>query len=64
MLMYRLSEYSRIRVFYRSSTNQPSIQQLQDVYVYSGLTNVSIGNPNLRQQFGIWWPAGITIPTP
>ena len=52
MLMYRLSEYSRIRVFYRSSTNQPSIQQLQDVYVYSGLTNVSIGNPNLRQQFG------------
>ncbi|WP_119079425.1 outer membrane beta-barrel protein [Chitinophaga alhagiae] len=52
MLMYKLSDYSRLRIFYRSSTNQPSIDQLQDVYIYSGLTNVRIGNPNLRQQFG------------
>ncbi|WP_346318123.1 outer membrane beta-barrel protein [Chitinophaga sp. YIM B06452] len=52
MLMYKLGEYSRIRVFYRASTNQPGIDQLQDVYIYSGLTNVSIGNPNLNPQFG------------
>lgn len=52
MLMYKLSDYSRLRVFYRSSTQQPGIDQLQDVYIYSGLTSVSIGNPNLNPQFG------------
>lgn len=52
MLMYKLSEYSRIRVFYRSSMNQPSIQQLQDGYFKSGLLNYSVGDPKLRPQFG------------
>ncbi|MGN6510553.1 MAG: outer membrane beta-barrel protein [Chitinophaga sp.] len=52
MVMYKLGEYSRLRVFYRASTEQPNIDQLQDVYIYSGLTNVSIGNPNLNPQFG------------
>ncbi len=52
MLMAKAGEYGRVRLFYRSSTQQPSIDQLQDVYIYSGLTNVSIGNPGLKQMYG------------
>jgi hypothetical protein len=52
MLIYKLSEYGRIRLFYRSSMNQPSIQQLQDGYFKSGLLNYSVGDPKLRPSFG------------
>ncbi|WP_341835553.1 outer membrane beta-barrel protein [Chitinophaga pollutisoli] len=52
MLMAKVGEYGRVRLFYRSSTQQPNIDQLQDVYIYSGLTNVSIGNPDLKQMYG------------
>ncbi|MBS1509574.1 MAG: TonB-dependent receptor [Bacteroidetes bacterium] len=52
-LMYRkkLSNYSNIRVFYRASTNFPSINQLQDVVNISNPLSVSSGNPDLKQSY-------------
>ena len=47
--MYRkkLSANSNIRVFYRASTNFPSVNQLQDVVNLSNPLRVSSGNPDL-----------------
>ena len=52
-LMYRkkMGMYSNIRVFYRASTNFPSISQLQDVVNPSNPLRVSSGNPNLKQSY-------------
>lgn len=52
MLMAKTGTYGRIRLFYRASTNQPSVQQLQDVYNPSDLQNISVGNSALKQQYG------------
>lgn len=51
MLMYKPNEREGLRVFYRSSTNAPSIDQLQEVANNSNPLNVSMGNSNLRQDF-------------
>jgi outer membrane receptor protein involved in Fe transport len=50
MLIYKLSSKSRIRIFYRASTNVPSISQLQNVINNSNTLQLSTGNPNLKQQ--------------
>jgi hypothetical protein len=52
-LMWRkkLSAKSNIRVFYRASTNFPSVTQLQDVVNISNPLRVSSGNPDLKQQY-------------
>lgn len=52
-LMYRkkLGMYSNIRVFYRASTNFPSVSQLQDVINASNPLSVSSGNPDLKQTY-------------
>lgn len=52
-LMWRkkLSNVSNIRVFYRASTNFPSINQLQDVVNISNPLSVSSGNPGLKQTY-------------
>ena len=42
---------SNIRVFYRSSTNFPSVNQLQDVVNLTNPLRVSSGNPYLKQSF-------------
>ncbi len=42
---------SNIRLFYRSSTNYPSVNQLQDVVNLSNPLRVSSGNPYLKQSF-------------
>ena len=47
----KVSPYSNIRVFYRASTNFPSINQLQDVVNLSNPLRVSSGNPDLKQSF-------------
>lgn len=51
--MYRkkMGMYSNIRVFYRASTNFPSISQLQDVVNPSNPLRVSSGNPDLKQSY-------------
>jgi hypothetical protein len=52
-LMWRkkLSANVNIRVFYRASTNFPSISQLQDVVNLSNPLYVSSGNPGLKQSY-------------
>ena len=52
-LMWRkkLSASSNIRVFYRASTNFPSVNQLQDVVNLSNPLRVTSGNPFLKQSF-------------
>ncbi len=51
--MYRkkLSATSNIRVFYRASTNFPTVNQLQDVVNLSNPLRVSSGNPALKQSY-------------
>jgi hypothetical protein len=52
-LMWRkkLSANVNVRVFYRASTNFPSITQLQDVVNNSNPLSVSSGNPDLKQSY-------------
>jgi hypothetical protein len=52
-LMFRkkLAKYSNIRIFYRASTNFPSVTQLQDVVNLNNPLRVSAGNPLLQQSY-------------
>ncbi|MEO8769786.1 MAG: TonB-dependent receptor [Ferruginibacter sp.] len=47
----KLSTKSNIRIFYRASTNFPSVNQLQDVVNLTNPLRVSVGNPSLKQSF-------------
>ncbi|MFT3902465.1 MAG: TonB-dependent receptor [Niabella sp.] len=49
--MKKLGRYSNMRLFYRTNTDFPSIDQLQDVQDSSDITNVIVGNPNLKQSY-------------
>ena len=51
MIRYNISKEENLRVFYRSNTQIPSIQQLQNVIDNSNPLQLSIGNPNLDQSF-------------
>lgn len=51
MLRYNLSQNTNIRVFYRTSTDLPSVSQLQDVLDNTNPLQLKVGNPNLRQSF-------------
>lgn len=51
MLRYGFSRNSNIRLFYRSSTDLPSIDQLQDVIDNTNPLQLTTGNPNLTQAF-------------
>jgi len=52
-LMWRkkLSNNVNVRVFYRASTNFPSVTQLQDVVNLNNPLYVSSGNPDLKQSY-------------
>ena len=52
MLNYRFSRQKNLRIFYRTSTNPPSISQLQAVVNNANPLQLTIGNPNLRQEYG------------
>jgi hypothetical protein len=51
MLNYKFSQTENIRVMYRTSTNAPSISQLQRVPDNSNTLFLTTGNPNLGQDF-------------
>jgi outer membrane receptor protein involved in Fe transport len=51
MLMYRSKTGTSLRMFFRSSTNQPSIMQLQNVVDNSNPLSLTAGNPNLKQEY-------------
>jgi hypothetical protein len=51
MLMYRSKSGTQFRTFFRSSTNQPSISQLQNVIDNSNPLSLTAGNPSLKQEY-------------
>jgi hypothetical protein len=51
MWQKKISVSSNIRMFYRASTNFPSVSQLQDVVNLSNPVRVSSGNPDLKQSY-------------
>lgn len=51
LLQHKWSASTNIRLFYRTSTNAPSISQLQNVVNNSNPLQLTIGNPNLAQEY-------------
>jgi hypothetical protein len=51
MLMYRKQGGANFRMFYRASTQEPSINQLQNVIDNSNPLFMSAGNPDLKQSY-------------
>ncbi|HAK79854.1 MAG TPA: hypothetical protein DCM71_23840 [Runella sp.] len=49
--MKKMGRYSNLRLFYRASTDFPSINQLQDVVNLNSQLRPSVGNPSLRQTY-------------
>lgn len=50
-LMWRPDREHNLRLFYRTSTNAPSINQLQAVVNNANPLQLTIGNPNLEQEY-------------
>jgi hypothetical protein len=48
---YKFTKQSNLRINYRGNTQQPTIEQLQPVRQNTDPLNISIGNPNLTQEF-------------
>jgi hypothetical protein len=48
---YKFTKQSSLNVNYNGNTQQPSIDQLQPIRQNTDPLNISIGNPNLRQEF-------------
>ena len=51
MLQYRKSQMKNIRIFYRTSNNAPSIDQLQDILNNNNPLQLTTGNSQLKQDF-------------
>lgn len=47
----KISRYGSLRIYYRSGTDFPSIDQLQDVIDSTNQTSIITGNPNLKQTY-------------
>ena len=50
-LNYKFSSATNLRIFYRASTNAPSVSQLQNVVNNSNPLQLSVGNPDLKQEY-------------
>lgn len=51
MFNYRFSKEKNLRIFYRTSTNPPSVSQLQNVVDISNPLLLKTGNPDLKQDY-------------
>ncbi len=51
MLQYRFSRQDNLRLMYRTSTDFPSVNQLQNVIDNSNPLQLRAGNPDLRQEY-------------
>jgi len=51
MLMYNIAEHTNLRIFYRTSTQAPSISQLQNIVDNSNPLQLAKGNPGLNQSY-------------
>ena len=49
MIWWKLNTYSNLRIFYRSNTNNPSVNQLQNVINNNNPLYLTTGNPELDQ---------------
>lgn len=49
--MFRPTQSKNLRLFYRTSTNEPSITQLQNVVNNTNPLFLTAGNPNLKQEY-------------
>jgi hypothetical protein len=49
---YNFSKKTNLSIHYRGRTNQPTVNQLQDVPDLGNLLRISVGNPGLKQEFG------------
>ncbi len=50
MFNYKFTKFTNLRVFYRASTNAPSVTQLQKVIDNSNSLLLTTGNPSLEQE--------------
>ena len=50
-LIYKISQYQNLHVFYNSFTRQPSVTQLQPLADNTDPLNISMGNPDLKQEY-------------
>jgi hypothetical protein len=50
-ISYKMSDKSNLRFSYRTSTNAPSVSQLQNVIDNTNRLSLSSGNPGLRQEY-------------
>jgi len=51
MLTYNMAEHTNLRMFFRTSTQAPSIGQLQAIVDNSNPLQLSTGNPNLNESY-------------
>ncbi|MFO7368797.1 MAG: outer membrane beta-barrel protein [Bacteroidales bacterium] len=51
MINYKFSDLTNLRLFYRTSTNAPSITQLQTAIDNSDRMRIRTGNPHLKQSY-------------
>jgi len=51
LFVYNFSQTQNLRFNYRTSTNQPSLTQLQPVIDQSNINNQTIGNPDLKRSY-------------
>ncbi len=51
LFVYNFSQTQNFRFQYRTSTNQPSLTQLQPVLDQSNINNQTIGNPDLKRSY-------------
>jgi hypothetical protein len=51
MFQYNFSQTKNLNINYRTSTNQPSITQLQPVLDQSNINRQTIGNPDLKRSY-------------
>ncbi len=51
LFVYNFSQTQNFRFNYRTSTNQPSLTQLQPVLDQSNINNQTIGNPDLKRSY-------------
>jgi hypothetical protein len=51
MMNYKFSKNTNLRIFYRTSTNPPSVTQLQDVVTIINSRNISMGNSLLEHEY-------------
>lgn len=60
-LQYKFNATTSLSLNYNGSTRQPTIEQLQPVRDNSNVTNIAVGNPDLKQEFRHSFRLGYTF---